>query len=594
MATGHERPPGGWGCSCQDPVCWDLALGDTHLPVPWTGAGLRPGDSPCPSPACTCICIVGLVALGYAMRMSWLSKDLAGDPGSAGSLSAVSMAAMPLAGCHLGTASSPPAPRPRHGYLQGVSARALVVALVSAGPATRQAFLLAWASSAASARRQGSQCLGDGSAGSPAGPPHDLGKLPFIVLRHVLRFARPARYAVLAGGRDAGVLHRWRWEPAPATGGTAHLLSGFTAQLHAGFIYGCRFAGDLFVTASRDHTAAVCRLSRGSGVEGWEESVDLVSTLHGHTHWVYACCALGRPTWAKAVPPLEVVTGSEDGSLRVWDAVSGSCRAVLSGHAGSVFCVEPLPCNAGTPQCTRLASGSADQTIRIWRRTACDEPPGMQDSRDEEIWECEAILTGHLASVYSIAVEPHGCWIASGSRDGTIRIWEPDTTTLAGSATRRTSVAAWRGAQVLHPGKIMAASRCTKRWGPAARDEPFQLGAGRGRHEKWVNALEVSPDGQHLVAAGGDHVLRVWECGPSERSHPKGPWPCIAVLHAHVDYVSSLSFSGDSRFLVSASADKTVRLWRTTPEWRCVQTLRTKTWMQACCIAREEEEEEEG
>jgi WD40 repeat protein len=73
-----------------------------------------------------------------------------------------------------------------------------------------------------------------------------------------------------------------------------------------------------------------------------------------------------------------------------------------SGHAGSVLAV------AYSPDGTTLASGSGDQTVRIW-----DVRSGTNLHT----------LTGHTDSVRAVAYSPDGTTLASGSDDQTVRIW---------------------------------------------------------------------------------------------------------------------------------------------------------------------------
>ena len=82
---------------------------------------------------------------------------------------------------------------------------------------------------------------------------------------------------------------------------------------------------------------------------------------------------------------------------------AGRSAAVLTGHTGEVTAV------AVAPDGSWLASGSRDGTVRIW-----DVASGRE----------RGALTGHTGEVTAVAVAPDGTWLASGSRDGTVRIWE--------------------------------------------------------------------------------------------------------------------------------------------------------------------------
>jgi WD40 repeat protein len=64
------------------------------------------------------------------------------------------------------------------------------------------------------------------------------------------------------------------------------------------------------------------------------------------------------------------------------------------------------------PEGSWLASGSYDGTVRIW-----DAATGRE----------RAALTGHSGSVAAVVVAPDGSWLASGGRDGTVRIWDAVT-----------------------------------------------------------------------------------------------------------------------------------------------------------------------
>jgi WD40 repeat protein len=93
-------------------------------------------------------------------------------------------------------------------------------------------------------------------------------------------------------------------------------------------------------------------------------------------------------------------------SLRLYDVSSGTCIQSFRGHQGAITSISFSASNRQL-----LASGSTDSTVRIWNRS--------KSSSQEQ-----AILSGHLGAVYSIAISPNGQYLASGGTDRILRVWD--------------------------------------------------------------------------------------------------------------------------------------------------------------------------
>jgi WD domain, G-beta repeat/APAF-1 helical domain len=112
------------------------------------------------------------------------------------------------------------------------------------------------------------------------------------------------------------------------------------------------------------------------------------------------------------------------------DLAGTALQRVLTGHSNTVQAV------AVAPDGSWLASGSGDGTVRIW-----DVATGSE----------RATLKGHTRSVEAVAVAPNGSWLASGGWDGTVRIWDVATgqvRTLI-RVDGSISAAAWVGSNTL-------------------------------------------------------------------------------------------------------------------------------------------------
>jgi len=146
-----------------------------------------------------------------------------------------------------------------------------------------------------------------------------------------------------------------------------------------------------------------------------------------------------------------LASGSEAGSVGVWDVRKGRTRATLAGHDDVVTAVG----FATDGRRTLVVSAGKDEAVRLW------------DPKLER--ELEPRLV-HDLWVYSLAVSPDGRLLASGSADRTVRLWE------------------------LSPRRRREVARLTD-------------------HDGWVTALGFAPDGETLAVGTQAGTLQLWSLG---------------------------------------------------------------------------------
>jgi hypothetical protein len=168
---------------------------------------------------------------------------------------------------------------------------------------------------------------------------------------------------------------------------------------------------------------------------------------------------------------------------------------------------------------------------------------------------------GHSGSVTSLAWSDQASVVASGSKDGTLKVWSPFS--YQTYATHKINHAQVNGVAWSPGGSYVAATTSDKShpvaiWGNSGLSDPASS-TYTGPALSAMNSIAWSPQNSLLAIGGNDRIVRVLE--------PRGPTLTHATSYiGHSDVVHSLAWiwSDAGSYLASASADKTVRVWPVT------------------------------
>ncbi|KAH9928209.1 miller-Dieker lissencephaly protein [Fomitopsis serialis] len=324
----------------------------------------------------------------------------------------------------------------------------------------------------------------------------------------VLKVAFHPTFNLIASASDDGTVKIWDWE----TGEFERTLKGHTRSVND---VDFDSKGNLLVSCSSDLLIKIW-----DAQNEWRNT----KTFSGHDHTVSS---------VRFMPgDQQIVSASRDKTIRIFDVASTHLVRTITGHSEWVRCVQP------SDDGRLIASASNDQTARL--SDPLNGETKLEFRGHEHV--VEVVAFAPIAAYTAIRelgglpdkdrVKRSGAYLATGSRDKTVKIWD------------------CQGGQLIR---------------------------SLAGHDNWVRALVFHPTGKFLLSASDDYTIRVWELTTGR---------CMKTVQAHGHFVTCLAWGPQSKpqgadgtkangvaadakaepekfvnVVASGSVDQTIKIW---------------------------------
>lgn len=248
--------------------------------------------------------------------------------------------------------------------------------------------------------------------------------------------------------------NNWAWANIKCPIGSA--ASGFFVG-HKKLVTDLDFCADRLITGSLDGTCKV-----------WDvATTHLLNTLNHEGAMVHCLQVQGHT----------LVSGTSDTTASIWDLKTNTREFVLSGHTGPIHCI--------AIDDLLVATGSEDKTCRIWSTNT---------------GKCKHVLKGHTDRISCLQFTDGT--LVTGSEDQTCISWDPETGKLLQTFQHDAPVLSLEFQE--NTLVTVTADRTCTVWDLRDASTPLQVLKGKG-----ITCMRLQDD--LLVTASQDHTLWLWD-----------------------------------------------------------------------------------